>query len=316
MPAQFYFTAVRAPARYPALAPGPDALPTSGQQRRCLNLLLVVGIGLRLFHFFYNRSFFIDELFLNVNVLRLGFWELATLPFAYEQKAPLGYLWAVKVLAMVFGNGEQSLRLFSLLGGISSLFLFRAVTRYFLASWGAVAALAILVFSTPCLYHSVEAKQYGTELLATIVALWLYVRYHARLDIGSRLRWGALGSVLLWFSFSLIFVLAGLGLAVSLNALLRRQWKRLLRYALPFSLWVLSFGLQYVLIISRYHQSGWLIDYFEKVYDGFLPFPLTALADAKWLAHKLYILLLNPLGLLLNTDELPPVLSNTPCASW
>ena len=57
---------------------------------------IFIGVFFRVFHFFHNRSLFIDELFLNINLLKLSFRELAVGPFMYEQKAPIGYLWAVK----------------------------------------------------------------------------------------------------------------------------------------------------------------------------------------------------------------------------
>ncbi len=75
-------------------------------QRFALYLVLVIGIGFRLFHFFYNRSLFIDELYLNISLIKLNFWELATQALAYEQKAPIGYLWAVKLCVLLFGKGK------------------------------------------------------------------------------------------------------------------------------------------------------------------------------------------------------------------
>ncbi|MBC3542084.1 hypothetical protein H7U12_20505, partial [Rufibacter sp. H-1] len=57
---------------------------------------LAVGAGslLRLFHWADNRALWRDELYLAASLVRRGFWELATGPLAYEQKAPLGFLWA------------------------------------------------------------------------------------------------------------------------------------------------------------------------------------------------------------------------------
>ncbi|MCC3156956.1 glycosyltransferase family 39 protein [Hymenobacter sp. 15J16-1T3B] len=294
----------------PAAAPRLAAERTA-RWSRLLYLVLALGIALRLVHFFYSRSFVTDELYLGVNIIKKGYWALATEPFEYQQKAPIGYLWAVKSLALVFGYGEKSLRLFSLLAGIASLLVLVPVARYFLKPWTVVVAVAIMAFSSACVFHSIEAKQYATELLAAVVAVWLYTRYRARTDVGSLLLWGLLGSALLWFSFSLIFVLAGIGIGLSVHALARRQWRTLLLYAIPFGLWVLSFGAQYLLITSKYHESGWLIDYFDRMDQAFMPMP-PSVASAKWLAHKVYLTLLHPLSLMLDLDGNLDVLNQHP----
>ncbi|RAK69853.1 glycosyltransferase family 39 protein [Hymenobacter edaphi] len=296
--------AVSAPARPRPTTPVADSGPARTRRvswHRLLYLVLAVGIALRLVHFFYSRSFVTDELYLGVNLIRKGYWALVTEPFAYQQKAPIGYLWAVKTVALVFGYGEKSLRLVSLLAGIGSLLVLVPVARYFLKPWTVVVAVAIMAFSSACVFHSIEAKQYATELFTAVVAVWLYTRYRARTDVASLLAWGLLGSALLWFSFSLIFVLAGIGLGLSLHAVARRQWRTLFLYAIPFGLWVVSFGAQYLLITSKYHESGWLIDYFDRMDQAFMPMP-PSVASAKWLAHKLYLTLLHPLSLMLDLD--------------
>ncbi len=108
---------------------------------------------------------------------------------------------------------------------------------------------------------------------------------------------------MLWFSFSLIFVLAGIASALSLKAILERNWKRFFTYLISFSLWLFSFSLLYILFLSKYHQSGWLIDFFEKAYDGFTPLKVTSFDDILWFIKKSYNMLYHPLGVLLHLDE-------------
>lgn len=271
-------------------------------QRRLLYILLALGIFFRLFHFFDNRSFFIDELFLNINVVKMDFGQLATLPFEYEQKAPLGYLWSVRSFVALFGKQEQALRLFSLLCGIASLLFFWPVARFFLKSWGAVVAVGLLALAYPAVYHSVEAKQYSAELLATIVSLYLYTRYRDKATLLAALSWGVLGGLLLWFSFPTIFVLAGIGMVVCLSALVKKDWKRFGLYLLSCTLWLVSFGLVYYFFVSKFHDSGWLSYFFKIKYEGYLPLT-TAPALAKWLAFKAYDFLDHPMGLLLDVDN-------------
>jgi hypothetical protein len=279
-----------------------DDISTAAYQRYAIYFLISLGIGFRLFHFIYNRSLFIDELYLDINLIKMSFRELATLPFEYEQKAPIGYLWAVKLCVVLFGKGEKALRLFSLLCGISSLFLFVPVARYYLKGWSVVVAVGILSLSWAVIYHSVEAKQYITELLTTVLALLLYTKYNRSTTLRPLLLWGIFGGLLLWFSFSLVFVLAGIGSAVCLDIALRKEWKRFFTYLIPFSLWAVSFGLLYLLFLGKYHQSGWLIDFFDKVYVAFMPLKPTSLTDAIWFVQTPYSILHYPFGLLVNLD--------------
>ncbi|ALI99901.1 glycosyltransferase family 39 protein [Rufibacter tibetensis] len=258
--------------------------------------IIAAGVLVRLYHYIDNRSLWLDELYLGVSLIKMNFWELATQPLAYEQKAPLGYLWAVKTFVVLFGKGEMALRLFSLITGLASLFFFVPVARYFLKLWAALLALAILALASPVVYHSVEAKQYSVELFASILALYFFLRYHTRTDTMSLLKWGVAGAVLVWFSFSVIFVLAGIAFAVCLNELLKKNWNDLFRYVAAFSVWLCSFAAIYLIFMSKYKDSAWLIHFFENYYNAFPPFPPSSVSDLKWFPERAISILKYPMG--------------------
>ena len=92
----------------------------SGAKHRPDSLLLLaagiiaVGAGLRLHLFFANRSLWLDEAMLAINLVRRTPAELL-LPLDYAQGAPLGFLYAQKLIIMLAGSSEPSLR--TLLGG-------------------------------------------------------------------------------------------------------------------------------------------------------------------------------------------------------
>ncbi|KAA3436788.1 glycosyltransferase family 39 protein [Rufibacter hautae] len=256
-------------------------------------LAISAGILVRLFHYFDNRSLWRDELYLGISLIRMNFWELATQPLAYEQKAPLGFLWAERLAVEFLGKGEMALRLFPLLCGIAALFAFVPVAKYFLKPWAAMLAVAMLALGSPVVYHSVEAKQYSTELMASVLALLLYVRFHKQRSLGALFTWGLAGAVLLWFSYSVIFVLAGIGMAVSLKMLRQEGWKAPFRYLPAFGLWVCSFAVTYVLFLGRYQDSQWLTVFFEKYCQAYLP---VSFSLPKWLFMKANEIVKNPLG--------------------
>ncbi|GAB2712306.1 hypothetical protein GCM10011495_06360 [Hymenobacter frigidus] len=274
-------------------------------------VVVFIGVFFRVFHFFHNRSLFIDELFLDINLIKLSFWELVAGAFMYEQKAPIGYLWVVKLCVLLLGKQEEALRLFSLLCGIGALGYFVPVARFFMKSWGVVVAVAIMALSAPCIYHASEAKQYSTELFAAVLALLFYTRYSAARHVGSFVVWGLLGALLLAFSFSVIFVLVGMAFVVCINLALKKQWNRLLLALVAFSIWAVGFALQYYFFISKYPESAWLVYFFKKENDAFMPISGSVLLTLKWLAGKFYFLFLDPLGLLLNLDGRLQALGDT-----
>ncbi|EMR04738.1 glycosyltransferase family 39 protein [Cesiribacter andamanensis] len=263
--------------------------------------VLGAGVFLRLFHYFDNRSLWVDEIYLMTSVLKMGFLELTTPALDYQQKAPIGFLWLVKASALLFGIGEKSLRLVPLLAGLASLIVFLPVARFFLKPLGVLVAMGVLAFAPPLVYHAVEAKQYGMEMFTTILSLYLYTVYHKRFDYRSLLMWGFWGALILWFSYASIFVLVGIAGGVSLYFLIKKQWTPLLRSMIPFSLWAVSFLLNYFLFTHKHAEQEWLVAWF-RVREGFFPIPFYSLAGIKWIFQSLYRTLEYPLGVMWNAE--------------
>lgn len=269
----------------------------SDNHSKILLALVLIGIFLRLFHLFDNRSFWIDELYLNGNVIKMGFMDLITKPMDYEQKAPLGYLWMTKLAVILFGKGERALRLFSVICGIGAVTFFVPVARFFLKPWSMLIAVGILALGEPFIYHSTEAKQYSAELFAAIIALYLFVRFQNVSTLSSLLVWGISGGILVWFSYSSIFVLAGIAIVVSINSLLKKAWKDFSFKLIPFTIWLVSFALVYYFFLRKYEDSGWLKNFFEVMYNAYMPMPPSP-KDLYWFAYTHYMLLERNLGLL------------------
>jgi hypothetical protein len=264
-------------------------------------VFIILGILLRLFHYFDNRSLWIDEVYLSTSLIKMSFWELTSPSLDYQQKAPLGFLWLVKACVMLFGKEEMALRLIPLLTGIASLFVFLPVARYFLKPLGVMMAVGIMALAPVLVYHSVEIKQYSTEMFAAVLSLYLYTRYHGRFDQKSLLMWGVWGALLLWISYSAIFFLAGIAIAVSLHYLLKRDWQALFLSIIPFTFWLLSFGLSFYLFISRQADAEWLVVWFRERH-GFPPLNASVGAFLGWLFQSLYRMMIYPLGVLWNAE--------------
>ncbi len=255
--------------------------------------IIGMGVALRLFHYFNDRSLWEDEIYLSTGIVKLSLSGLLHQSLDFQQKAPIGYLLIVKLCTMLFGSNEMGLRLFPLLCGIGSLLVFLPVAQCFLKPVGVIVALTILAFAPPLVYHAVEAKQYCTELFATIIILYTYTRYQDKTDLKSFVLWGIWGAIIVWFSYSSVFILAGMACVLSLYYLIEKRWNTLFKLAIPFVLWFGSFAVNYIIFTQKSAHSGWLVYFFMK-HDAFLP--LSA-AGIPWLLHQTFAFYNYPMGL-------------------
>jgi 4-amino-4-deoxy-L-arabinose transferase-like glycosyltransferase len=265
-------------------------------------IILSLGTALRLFHYYYNRSLWMDEIYLSSSFSHFNYTELATKMLDYDQKAPIGFLWLVKFSVDLFGYNEMALRLIPLLAGITSILIFVRVSKYFLQPRAQLLAISIFAFSPALIYHSVEIKQYPMECLATVSVLYLFIRYKDSHLWKDRICWGLFGALMLWFSFSVIFMLAGIACGISLSHLIKRKWKLVLVSSVPFLIWLASFVLNFILFTHKHADSGWVV-YFFKIYDNFMPFPPKSVQQFKWFSRNFYDLMDYPLGMILNFKD-------------
>lgn len=257
--------------------------------------IILSGIGLRCFHYFYDRSLWLDELYLSSSIPGMKFTDLFSKTLDYGQKAPVGFLFLVKCTTSLFGFNEMSLRLIPLLSGISALILFYKLCQKYLGAHGQAIAVAICAFAPALIYHSVEIKQYATEFLMAVVALYLFKIYSGTHKWKENILWGIFGAILIWFSFSVIFILTGIIAGVSLHHLIKKDWKMFFFNLLPFSIWMMSFAINYLCYIYK-QESDWVL-YFFKVYDNFMPLPPRSLGEIKWFYRNTIDLFDYPLGM-------------------
>ena len=100
---------------------------------RLMKLLIlavtVTGAVLRIARWAHPRSLWLDEIYLAESVVGRSLHDLLFTPLMDWQAAPPGFLFLVHFCVAIFGPGERSLRLVSLLFGLGSLPLMLAVAR-------------------------------------------------------------------------------------------------------------------------------------------------------------------------------------------
>ena len=197
-----------------------------------VSIVFLVGAYFRIRQFAAGRSLWLDEAMLALNIVNRS-WVGLTQPLDYNQGAPLGFLFVQKLIITLFGNTDFNLRLFPLIAGILSIFLIWKVSRFFLSRVGALIVLGFFILSEQLIYYSTEAKQYSSDVLMALLLLFAFSGYlvHAR---RSMLWLAAAGVLGMWLSHPSVFVLAAIGLSISLDIIIKKEWGRLWQIGLVF----------------------------------------------------------------------------------
>jgi len=255
-------------------------------------LILLAGVLLRLRQYLTGRSLWLDEAMLALNIVNRDYVSLFK-PLDYDQGAPIGFLLVEKTFNLVLGRNELSLRLFPLLIGLVSLWMFYLLLKQITSGVGLWVALALFAFNPRLIYYSSEVKQYIVDVAVTIglllVAAPLFeIKRPGRPppeDLpGSGkgfIRLGLAGFFALWFSHPALFVLAGIEITLVILYLRKRDLSSLWLIIAMGALWLANLGLLYFTTLQGLTRNGTLLDYWDI---SFVPSPLWS--DVGWFARS------------------------------
>jgi hypothetical protein len=274
--------------------------------RHRIGIVLGFGVVVRVAQYLADRSFWLDEGSLAECIRRIGSAGLLA-PLSNSQLAPTGFLAVAWSAVRVFGASKLAFRLFPLVCGLASLFLFHRLAARCLRPPAALIALALFAVSDDLIYYSSELKPYQTDVTAAVLCELLAVGIVEH--PAAAWRWIALalgGAVLVWLSFPAVFVLAGVGTVLLVEAIISRQWPRVLALAASCLIWMASFAGVYA--IARLHLGGsegmWVFWGF-----AFPPRSIASIWDATWAIRRSLYLFVNPLS---TATPLGPTISALP----
>jgi hypothetical protein len=184
-------------------------------------LVLAAAVGLRIELYVHNRSFWLDESLVGLNLIEKSPRQLLQ-GLDFVQSAPAGFLLIQKGMLGVFGETERAMRLVPLLCSIAGLFLFWLVARRLLPHGAAVLALVVFAANGTLIYQSSEAKPYSGDVAIALLLMWLALLAFDAVDDGRAVRallpFTVAGLTLAWFSFPSVFVLVSGIVAIYLRA--------------------------------------------------------------------------------------------------
>ncbi|MBP9855114.1 MAG: hypothetical protein KBD53_09645 [Candidatus Omnitrophica bacterium] len=254
--------------------------------------IILFGIVLRLRHYFENRSLWLDEAYVALNILYTPFQKiLYNQPIIVEQPAsPLGFSILVKSFSMLLGGQELVLRLFPFLASLASIYLFYHLIRRVLSAPVIPIALFFFASCDALIHYGAELKPYATDAFFTLL---LYVMYswvsRNPEDCKKYLCMGLLGWVVIWFSFPGIILLASLGIVMFFQVSSKLRVYLLLIYIF----WMMNVGLIYKVLIAPMWGSHYIMGTNAQFY---IPAPVWTHDGFSWLIDSWKGMFIYPLG--------------------
>lgn len=216
-------------------------------------LLLAFGMLVRVRQYAARASFWRDEAFVVLNVRQLSIWQL-TGRLQWDQAAPPLFLWALRGMRHLAGEGELSLRLVAFASALAGLVLFADLARRMLPAHAAFFAIGLLVLGRRLIEYSAEVKQYSGDVLVSALLVWIAMLRPG--DPASRrlARVAVVAAIAVWFSHTAAIVFAGVSLVLTIRCV-RSGWRAMLLAILWNALFLASFAALYVLSIRRQHTA-------------------------------------------------------------
>jgi len=207
-------------------------------------LAVAVGLLLRVLEYTDNRQLYMDEGFILENFTESPIWDLHTV-LKHDQLAPPGFLILERIMVRLPFPVIPSARFIPFVAALAAMFYFPKVARRYLDPRAVPLATALFALGDYSIYYASEIKQYSVEVALALMALGLAARDEDESREEYRKRFTVLavfGIVAVWFSFPLVFSLAGIGLAGLATQIHRKDWKHAGLWAAIGLAWLVSFG--------------------------------------------------------------------------
>ena len=257
-------------------------------------LAVALGVIMRVWEYLEFRSLYMDESALLENVAGRAIFDFRHLEG--DQMAPPGFLAIERLLVQLPLDVRVTGRFFPLFCGIASVFLIRSAARRYLDRRAVPLAVGLLALGDHLLYYSAEIKQYSCDLMTALAALLLAAPQPPEEPSGRRDKALAIfGLIAPWFSFTVVFNLAGAGLHLLVTEALRKDWRKTAMTTGICLAWLISFAGCFLLSRSIMSRRDFLWVWWNF---AFLPVPPRSLADASLLAESIANVFINPASIL------------------
>ncbi|MDR2125925.1 MAG: glycosyltransferase family 39 protein [Prevotellaceae bacterium] len=235
-----------------------------------VKLLLIAGVVLSLLQFLYNRSLWVDEAMLALNIIHKTGFELLN-PLDYGQVAPILFLQIEKLFSILLPNTEYGLRIFPLLCYWAAIYFFYKIIKIQLHNvYAVIIALSFFVLNTLFVLYASEVKQYIIDVFVLTIIFYLIIKEYK----SERNKYYALGivgalSVFLSNVAPIILFTAGLYLLYT-HFFVSKQ--KIVSLLVVFVTWLSFFSVYYYFFIYEHPTREFMVAYWSGLENAFLPY--------------------------------------------
>lgn len=231
--------------------------------------IALFGAILTLVQFFQNRSLWLDEAMLALNIIRKSPLSLFK-PLDDEQVAPILFLQIEKLFSHVMSYSEYGLRLFPLICYVfSAFFLYKILKGISKELFFVAFGLLFFSLNANLIYYASEVKQYMTDVMIGVWIPYLILKEYPSQQ--RRILWlGMAGAISLFLSSitPIILFCAAMYLIFS-------GWKNRIFTFIPllkiFGLWFVFFLVYYFSFVHKHPTRDAMIHFWTHFGGGFPP---------------------------------------------
>ncbi len=185
-------------------------------------MAILVGLTARIVRFSLDLQVYHDEAYLLNNLLVRDYGGLMA-PLGNAQAAPPAFCWAIKWCAGL-GTSDRAVRLLPFIAGVAAFGLFGVLCRQFGRGGRASFAFAVFAASHVIIVSTARAKPYASDLLVGAAFALLAVRWLRRpRSTGPLWVMLVLAPLFVWCSYTSVFVIGGVGLAIAAFAVMHAR---------------------------------------------------------------------------------------------
>ncbi len=208
-----------------------------------------------------SRDLWLDEAMLAYSFNTRGFFDLTSAIFEWDQSAPILYLYIVKIITILFGTSETTLRIYSFITFIATLAIsYRLMDKAFKVRYP-ILCVAFIANMSVLLYYSNEFKPYMSDCFSVLLVLFLYYLFKER-----KLKLYPLSilyAAIIWLSYPTIFFIGGIYIYEFINSLIKKNQKLALMIVSASFLVLVSFFIQYMVWLRPVANSEYMINFWE-----------------------------------------------------
>lgn len=206
----------------------------------------------------------IDEANLMSNIYERSFGALL-MPLDYDQFAPVGFLWLIKATTYLGPPTEFHLRALPIGFSVAAIILFTWMLYREAGTISAIWPVAAMGTGGMFLRYAAEIKQYGLDLLVSIVLLWLFTIWKKDRDKRSFYWLVLAGCWAIFLSMPSIFILAGIGAAIVFSEG-KNIWRSSPNWVML--IWPIAFMVNYIFFLSPGIADDGLQGYHSNYFLG------------------------------------------------